>query len=401
VSIAFFDCFAGASGDMILGALLDAGLDPAALRRALGGLGLPGWELRIERVVKGGLAATHVQVVASEDVHARPYRELAAILDSCALQPQVKQKAAAILRRLAEVEARLHGESIEQVLLHELGGVDTLVDIAGAVVGIEMLEIRQVFVSALPMGHGTVETRHGPLPLPAPAVVELARGAPIRSVDLAAELVTPTGAAILTTLANGYVSFPPMTLQRTGCGAGQRELPIPNVLRVLIGTPATKEDAATETLVVLETNIDDMNPQVYDYVMGRLLEAGALDVWAMPIQMKKNRGGTLLSVLCRHADVGILRGIVLEETTTLGVREHAVQRHALPREIVSVETSYGIVRVKIARKEGRLIRAKPEYEDCRELAAAHQVPLLQVYREAEEEAWRQSMTKDERRTTKE
>ncbi len=380
---------------MILGALLDAGLDPDALRRELGGLGLPGWDLRIDRVVKHGLAATQAQVVVSEDAPARPYRELAAMLDSSALHLPVKQQAAAILRRLAEVEARLHGESIEQVHLHELGGVDTLVDIAGAVVGMEMLKIQQVFVSALPMGHGTVETRHGPLPLPAPAVVELARGAPIRSVDLAAELVTPTGAAILTTLANGYVSFPPMALQRTGSGAGHRDLPIPNVLRVLIGAPASGEGTTTETLVVLETNIDDMNPQAYDYVMGRLLEAGALDVWATPIQMKKNRGGMLFSVLCRHDEVGLLRGIVLEETTTLGVREYTVQRHALPREIKNVETSYGSVRVKIARKDGRLIRAKPEYEDCRELAAAHNVPLLQVYREAEEEAWRQLTTKDE------
>ncbi len=397
MNIAFFDCFAGASGDMILGALIDAGLDADALRRALGGLDLPGWELRIERVIKRGLAATQVRVIGHEDVQARPYRELAAILDSSALQPQVKQRAATILRRLAEVEARLHGESVEQVHLHELGGVDTLVDIAGAIVGMQMLELEQVYVSPLPMGHGIIETRHGPLPLPAPAVVELTRGAPVRSVDLAAELVTPTGAAILTTLADGYVSFPPMTLQRTGYGAGQRDLPIPNVLRVLIGTPPSEDQAMTETLVVLETNIDDMNPQVYDYVMGRLLEAGALDAWVIPIQMKKNRGGMLLSVLCRHKQVGILRGIVLEETTTLGVREYTVQRHALPREIVNVETSYGAVRVKIARIGGRVVRAKPEYEDCRQLAAAHQVPLLQVYREAEEKAWRQFVTKDESR----
>ncbi len=380
---------------MILGALVDAGLEPQALQQALGALGLPKWELRVARVDKGGLAATQVQVITDDNVPVRSYSDLDAILRSSALASPAKRQASTILRRLAEVEARLHGQKIEEVHLHELGGVDTLVDIAGAVVGMEMLNIQQVFVSALPMGHGTVETQHGLFPLPAPAVVELARGAPIRSVDLAAELVTPTGAAILTTLANGYISFPTMTLLRTGYGAGRRDLPIPNVLRILIGDPATENDTALETLAVLETNIDDMNPQVYDYVMARLFEAGALDVWMTPIQMKKNRGGMMLSVLCQPKDTNALKGVVLEETTTLGLREYLLQRHALPREIVTVETRYGAVRVKVARRDGRIVRAKPEYDDCCQLAAAHQVPLLEVYREAEETAWQQGTTKDE------
>ncbi len=389
MSIAYFDCFAGASGDMILGALVDAGVDLEALRQALAGLALPGWELRAEPVVKRGLRATQVQVATDEHVHARPYRVLRNLLDSSALAAPVKERAVKILLRLAQVEARLHGENVDEVHLHELGGIDTLVDIAGSVIGLDMLGVEQVYVSALPMGHGTVETRHGLFPLPAPAVVELARGVPVRSVDLSAELVTPTGAAILTALASGYVTFPSMTLQRTGYGAGSRELPIPNVLRLFLGSNATGDGTIVETLVALETNIDDMNPQVYDYAMSRLLDAGALDVWVTPIQMKKNRRGALLSVLCEHKDATALRRIMFQETTTLGIREYPVMRHALPREMVSVDTPFGVVRVKVARLGRRIIRAKPEYDECRALAAAKQVPLLEVYRAAEEAAWRQ------------
>ncbi len=389
MTVAYFDCFAGASGDMILGALVDAGVDLEALRQALAGLALTGWELRAEPVVKRGLRATHVQVIADELVRARPYRELAALIESSALAPQPKHDAANILRRLAEVEARLHGESIDDVHLHELGGIDTILDIAGSVIGLGMLGVERVYVSPLPLGHGTAEIYHGSIPLPAPAVVELMKGVPIRSVDLIAELVTPTGAAILTTLADGYVTFPSMTLERTGYGAGSRDLPIPNVMRLLVGSTAQGEDSLVETLVVLETNIDDMNPQVYDYALSRLLDAGALDVWATPIQMKKNRGGVLLSVLCDHVNATDLRRILFEETTTLGVRDYSVMRHALARDIINVVTPFGAVSVKVARLGGRTIRAKPEYDECRALAAAKQVPLLEVYRAAEEAAWTQ------------
>jgi uncharacterized protein (TIGR00299 family) protein len=383
MNVAYFDCFAGASGDMILGALVDAGLEPEKLRDALVGLPLRDWELRARRVVRGGLAATHVEVIAQHDMPTRRYEDLVGLLNASELGSEVKESGERILRRIAEVESRLHHHSLEEVHLHELGGVDTLVDVIGAVAGLELLNVGAIYVSALPMGSGVVNTRHGTLPLPAPAVVELVRGVPIRAVDIQAELVTPTGAAILTTLAHSYATFPPMTLTHIGYGAGTRELPIPNVLRVLIGAPDKADGATYEPLVMLETNIDDMNPQMYDYVMARLFESGALDVWLTPVQMKKNRAGTLLSVLCPPQTEVHITKLLFEETTTLGVRRREVQRAALARETISVTTEFGPVHVKIAWLEGRVLRAKPEYDDCRKLAEEHHVPLIEVYQAAE------------------
>ncbi len=383
MNVAYFDCFAGASGDMILGALLDAGLELDKLREALVGLPLRDWELRARRVMRGGLAATHVEVIAQDDMPTRRYMDLVGLLNASELGSEVKESGKRILRRIAEVESRLHHQSLEEVHLHELGGVDTLVDVIGAVAGLELLNIGAIYVSALPMGSGAVNTRHGMLPLPAPAVVELVRGAPIRAVDIQAELVTPTGAAILTTLAHSYATFPPMTLTDVGYGAGTRELPIPNVLRILIGAPEKTDGATYEPLVMLETNIDDMNPQMYEYVMARLFESGALDVWLTPVQMKKNRAGTLISVLCQPQTEVHITKLLFEETTTLGVRRREVQRAALARETISVTTGFGPVRVKIAWLEGRVLRAKPEYDDCRRLAEEHHVPLIEIYQAAE------------------
>jgi uncharacterized protein (TIGR00299 family) protein len=383
MNVAYFDCFAGASGDMILGALVDAGLDPEMLRGALAALPLPAWELRAERVMTGGLAATHVNVIADDDAHSRRYADLVSFISASQLAPEVKETGALILRRIAEAESRLHNVGVEDVYLHELGGIDTLIDVIGAVLGLALLDVGTIYVSALPLGSGEVNTRHGTLPLPAPAVIELTRGAAVRAVDIRAELVTPTGAAILTTLACGYLTFPPMTLSRVGYGAGTQALPIPNVLRVLIGAPGKTNGAMVEQLVMLETNIDDMNPQFYEYAMARLFEAGALDVWVTPIQMKKNRAGTLLSVLCQANTEHSLTRLLFEETTTLGVRRREVQRQALARETISVKTAYGPVRVKIARLHGRVLRAKPEYDDCRSLAEEHHVPLIEVYQAAE------------------
>jgi uncharacterized protein (TIGR00299 family) protein len=384
--VAYVDCFAGASGDMILGALVDAGLELNALRDALAGLALADWELRAERIVTGGLSATRVNVITRDETQERRYTELDALVATSSIDEPVKTRATQILRRLAEIEARLHGVAIDQVHLHELGGIDTVIDVVGAVAGFRLLGIEEIFVSALPMGHGMVETRHGILPLPAPAVVELARGVPIRAVDLQAELVTPTGAAILTTLARGYGTFPPMTLARVGYGAGSRTLSIPNVLRLMLGKRADQGDATVETLVVLETNIDDMNPQAYEFVFGKLFAAGALDVWLTPIQMKKNRAATQLSALCRPHDADALNEIIFTQTTTLGVRRREVQRFALAREIVQVETRFGPVRVKVARQNGRVLRAMPEYDDCVALAEKYQIPFLEIYHVAESNA---------------
>jgi uncharacterized protein (TIGR00299 family) protein len=381
--VAYFDCFAGASGDMILGALVDAGLEIDDLRQALVNLPLKDWELTATRIHANGLAATRVTLATHDEAHGRPYAELNSLLSASQLPQDVKETSIRILRRIAQVESRLHDVSLQEVYLHELGGVDTLVDIVGAVMGLRLLEVGEVFVSALPLGGGAISTRHGTLPLPVPAVVELLRGAPIRPVDIQAELVTPTGAAILTSLARAYSTFPPMTLERVGYGAGMRELPIPNILRVLIGATNGTSGAKFEPLVELETNIDDMNPQLYEYAMSRLFKAGALDVWLTPVQMKKNRAGILLSALCRADAADEIAKLMFQETTTLGIRRQEVLREALARETVMVGTSFGPVRVKVAILHGRVLRAQPEYEDCRRLAENSHVPLPQVYREAD------------------
>lgn len=383
MTIAYFDCFAGASGDMILGALVDAGVDLDSLRDKLAQLAIPNWELRAEKVSTRGIAATRVEVIAREDAAGRPFSELDAMIASSGVDGEVQAIARKIMRRLAEVEARLHNERIEDVHLHELGGVDTVIDVVGAVVALKMLNAEQVYVSPFPMGHGTVNTRHGTLPLPAPAVAELVIGAPIRAMDIAAELVTPTGAAILTTLAQGYATFPPMKLERVGYGAGARDLPIPNFLRVLIGQTGSENDAIVETLTLIETNVDDANPQIYDYLEYKLFQAGALDVWLTPIQMKKNRPATLLSLLCRVSDADAMMRILFEEGLSLGVRRREVERYALARQVIAVETPYGSVRVKIAQTGGRVVRLAPEYEDCRKRAEEHRVSLVEIYHAAE------------------
>lgn len=381
--VAYFDLFAGASGDMILGALVDAGLTIESLRGSLAGLAVENWELRAEKISQKGIAATRVKVVMGDEVRERRYADLDAIIGASQLDDAIKGSSRKILRRIAQVEAQIHNERIEDVHLHELGGLDTLIDVVGAVVGLKLLNVEQVFVSALPMGHGTINSRHGVLPLPAPAVAELVRGAPIRASDIEAELVTPTGAAILTTLAKGYAKFPPMTLERVGYGAGMRALPIPNVLRVFIGRTAEKNDASLETLMLIETNIDDANPQVYDYLQAKLFAASALDVWLTPIQMKKNRPATMLSILGRVENAEAFAQILFEEGVTLGLRQSEVLRYALARENIAVETRYGTVRVKIARMRGRIVRIAPEYEDCKQRAEEHRVALNEIYQAAE------------------
>ncbi len=383
MKIAYFDCIAGASGDMILGALLDAGLPEATLRAGLAALRLDDFELRCRQVVKSGFSATKVDVLVAEDVPARHLPEIEAIVTQSELPPAVQERAVAIFRRLGEVEASIHGTTLDQVHLHELGGVDTIVDVVGTLVGLDALGIKRVYASPLPMARGFVRGAHGPIPLPAPATMALLEGVPVVGSDLEVELVTPTGAALLSSLAAAFGPIPAMTLRAVGYGAGGRDLPIPNVLRLLLGDQATSGDAVTETLAVLETNVDDLNPEIYDYVMARLFDAGALDVFLSPIQMKKNRPATLLRVLCQPGDAEVLTSILLAETSTLGVRQHWVTRHCLARTIHTVETPYGPVRVKVASWGETQAKAAPEYDDCRRLAEERGVPLREVYRAAE------------------
>jgi len=381
--IAYFDCFAGASGDMILGALLDAGVEPDAWQGELDKLNLSGYELKIDRVQKEGIAATAVRVLVDEGGQERHLTEIEELIGTSQLPNGVKETSVEIFRRLAVAEAKVHGTTSDRIHFHEVGGVDAIIDIVGSVVGLQLLGVEEIYASALPLGHGFVDCAHGRLPLPAPATVELLRGVPVLSRDVEGELVTPTGAAILTTLAKGFGPFPPMTVEGIGYGAGQRDFPFPNLLRLLVGTTSPALDARMETLTLLEANIDDLNPEFYGHLMECLFTAGALDVYLTPVQMKKNRPGVVLSVTCPPAQAQALAALVFAETTTIGLRRQEVQRWALARERVEVETPYGTVGVKVARLSGRVVTASPEYEDCRRLALESGVPLKEVYAAAE------------------
>lgn len=385
MKIAYFDCIAGASGDMILGALLDAGLPESTLREQLALLRLADFDLRIRRVEKNGFSATKVDVLVKDDAPARHLPEIEAMVLESDLPATIKERAVAIFRRLGEVEAGIHGTTLDQVHLHELGGIDTIVDVVGTLAGLAALGVERVVVSPLPLGRGFVRGAHGPIPLPAPATVALLKGAPVVGSNLDMELVTPTGAALLSSLAAEFGPIPAMILEATGYGAGGRDLPIPNVLRLFLGR-ASASHLQIETLALLETNIDDQNPEIYDYVMARLFEAGALDVFLAPIQMKKNRPATLLRVLCRPEQADALRAILFAETSSLGVRQQSILRHCLARSSQTVETAYGPVRVKVASWGEGQVKAAPEYEDCRHLAEVSGVPLREVYRAAEQAA---------------
>lgn len=376
--IAYFDCIGGASGDMILGALLDAGLSLEVLHSAIAALDLPGCTVEARKVVRGGLTATQAEVLVNDPASERVWPEVERLVLASRLESPVKETAYRILRRIAEVEARLHQTPLDQVHLHELGSLDTIVDVVGAVAGMRALGLEAITVSPLPMGRGRAHSLHGPLPLPAPATLELIKGAPVQGVDLEGELVTPTGAAILSTLAQQYGPMPSVTVQAIGYGAGQRELPFPNVLRLVIGEAEAGAGDTVETLTVLETNIDDMNPQGYDHIMARLFAAGALDVYLTPIHMKKNRPGILLTVLCHPADATALTDLLFSETTTLGVRQQTLLRHCLPREIVTVDTRFGPVHMKVTRTKDGRVRAVPEYDDCHRIALEQDVTWQEV-----------------------
>jgi len=383
VRIAYFDCFAGISGDMTLGALLDAGADEAQFRRELGKLQSIEFDLKISKVLRNGIQATDVQVLASDEHPHRGLKDILDIISSSGLSESVKARAVGIFRRLAEAEAAVHGTSSEEVCFHEVGAVDAIVDIVGTAIGIELLGIERVISSPLPMGRGFVEAAHGKIPLPAPATLELLKDVPIYSAGIEGELVTPTGAAIVRTLASDFGEMPSMAVQSIGCGAGKTEFPFPNVLRILVGE-ASAEMAlpATDRVSVVETNIDDMNPEFYDSIFDRLFKAGALDVYLTPIYMKKNRPASLLSAVCPVERTENIVHAMLAETTTFGVRISSAYRRCLERRWEAVTTSFGEVRMKVGIMGGAQITASPEYEDCRKAAEAHGVPIRRVYEEA-------------------
>jgi uncharacterized protein (TIGR00299 family) protein len=440
--IAYLECFSGMSGDMFLGALVDAGVPPQVLEETVAALGL-GAHLEFSRVVRSGISATKVDVwvegekdVPGEEYwaqknaaahspphdhpllrdqghehhhdhehsaaaavarlgasaprththeHGRGLTEIREIIGKATLSATAKKTAIDIFEALGAAEANIHATSIEKVHFHEVGAVDAMVDIVCASVGAEALGVDEIVCSPLNLGGGTVNCVHGTFPVPAPATVELLKDAPVYSSGVQAEMVTPTGAAIVRTLARRFTAFPAMKIERSGYGAGSRDFPgHPNVVRLTVGEAASPSaaEAASETVTVLEANLDDLNPQVFGYVMGRLLEEGALDAFGMPVQMKKNRPGTLLTVLCKPEDASELTQLIFAETTTLGVRRRDEVRQTLARRWEKVQTPWGEVRIKIASLNGTVTNYAPEYEDCRRIAAEHHVALKTVMQEA-------------------
>ncbi|HTS12630.1 MAG TPA: nickel pincer cofactor biosynthesis protein LarC [Candidatus Limnocylindrales bacterium] len=487
IGIAYFDCFSGISGDMVLGALVDAGADLGAIEAELRKLGLAGWSIGAKKVQRGAISATQVvvevdgasgakaQISSGEDMsdlkpclptgrqqlssgakarvrsgdsmsrlkarptkrgktakqseesaaghrhehghehheqeklsseaeartssggvtpdlkvrppehhhehHHRGLSEIVKMIDAAGLKPRAAERAKKIFRRLGEAEAHVHGVDIEKVHFHEVGAVDSIIDIVGAAIGFELLGIDEFACSSMDVGGGQVKTEHGILPVPAPATVELLRGAPTHSSGIRRELVTPTGAAIATTLATRYAEIPPMKLRAVGYGAGSAELAEkPNVMRLLIGDREESEagESWSAPVTVIETNVDDMSPQIYGYFVERALAAGALDVFSTPAQMKKNRPGLLVTLLSEAENVSRLIDLIFRETTTIGVRTYEVRRKILQREFVAVETPFGRVRMKVSHMNGSILNATPEYEDCQKIAGERGLPLKQV-----------------------
>jgi pyridinium-3,5-bisthiocarboxylic acid mononucleotide nickel chelatase len=389
--LAYLDCLSGVSGDMFLGACLDAGLGADSLLAELAKLPLGAYEFKPERVRRSGLAGTHVEISAPGN---QPHRHLAPIeemIESSALSATVKERSRRIFRRLGEAEARLHDRPIEKVHFHEVGAVDAILDIVGACVALELLGIEELRASPLNVGSGRVTAAHGSLPVPAPATAELLRGVPVYSSGVEAELVTPTGAAIVSTLASGFGPLPAMRVDRIGYGAGARDLPgHPNLLRLFVGertpNPGSRiptVGAEADVVAVIETSVDDMSPEVYGYLVERALAAGALDITCAPIEMKKNRPGLDIRLLAKPEQAEALADLVFAETTTMGLRISTAERRVLERQSVSVTTPYGDIRVKVGRRNGRVLNAAPEYEDCRRAAIEHSVPLKEVMQAAQ------------------
>jgi uncharacterized protein (TIGR00299 family) protein len=384
MKILYFDCFAGASGDMILAAMLDAGLDFDTLQNELGKLNLKGYTLKLDRCVKQGISAAKFDVeTGHHHHHHRGLSEILSIIDQSGLSETVKDRSRGIFTRLGQAEAKIHGKSVDDIHFHEVGAVDAVMDIVGACIGFEVMKIDEIVASPLHLGRGFVECAHGRLPVPPPAVVELTLCFPVYQTDVEGELVTPTGAAILTTLAR-FGSLPAMRVERIGYGAGRRDLAVPNVLRVLIGE--SESPSGNDVVQLIETNIDDMNPQFYDHIMETLFAAGARDVFLTPVIMKKQRPGIVLSVLASPDKIDELTRTIFRETTTLGVRISQIQkRNVAEREVRAVATAWGEARVKVRRWDGETT-VMPEYDDCKRIAKEQGLPIHAVWEGIRKEA---------------
>ncbi len=378
--IAYFDCFSGASGDMILGALMDAGLSVERLRDELAKLRLSHYELRVEKTIKKGLGGSRALVVVDDHHHHhhRNLHHIEEIIATSGLDDTVKQQSLKIFRRLAEAEAKVHQTTVDLIHFHEVGAMDSIIDVVGGVAGLALLGIERVYCSPFHVGTGTVECAHGILPIPAPATAELLKGKPFYSTGVAGELLTPTGAAILTTISSGFGPSPAMTMEQIGYGAGTADPDIPNLLRIIIGEARDDLGYGKEQVAVLETNIDDMNPQMYDYLIGGMLDMGALDVFLSPAQMKKNRPGTLVTVICQPYLLERFADFLLRETTSIGLRWRLDNRITARRTIREVQTQYGPIKCKVAGTNHGIINISPEYEDCKRVALGKKIPLKEV-----------------------
>ncbi|MCK4548272.1 MAG: nickel pincer cofactor biosynthesis protein LarC [Candidatus Eisenbacteria sp.] len=378
--VAYFDCFSGVCGSMIIGALLDAGLDLEWLETELSGMKISGYRLRAEKTLKNGISGTGFHVDADEGVPHRSAAELLRIVDESDLEPDVKESSKSIMSAVAGTEARIHNRDVSTIHMHEVAGIDSIIDVVGSVLALKKLGVEAVYSSPIHVGTGFVECAHGTLPVPAPATVALLEGIPVYSRGIDAELATPTGVAILRVLSRGFGPFPSMKIERTGYGAGDHELEIPNLLRVTIGESAD-DVYEHDDVVLVETNLDDMNPEFFGHVSDLLWERGALDVYTTPIYMKKNRPATMLSVLISPDRLDDVISTLAMETTTLGMRINHVERKKLARETVEVQTKWGPTRVKVGRVGDRIANVAPEYEDCRRIAREHGVALKDVYDE--------------------
>jgi uncharacterized protein (TIGR00299 family) protein len=371
----YFDCFAGASGDMILSAMVAAGVDPSVLTEQLSRLNVTGFSVNFETVTRSGLSASYARVETTDEHKHRHLSDIKQIIESSSVSDAAKKLSIEIFTRLAEAEAKVHNEPVEHVHFHEVGALDAIVDIVGAAICFDLLKIDRFVCSPLHVGSGTIQMAHGRFPVPPPAVAELLKGVPFYSTDIEGELLTPTGAAIITTVCKEFGPIPQLITNATGYGAGTRQYKdFPNVLRVLVGETKT-DTAADERLCMIETNIDDVSPQVLGHVMDRAFELGALDCYFTPVQMKKNRPGVLLSILCAPDRKEQLTELLFKETTTLGVRSYEVERRALRRSSKRVETQYGPIDVKVAHLNGHVVNEMPEFEQVRAAATKAGVPL--------------------------
>ena len=375
MKIIYFDCFSGISGDMILGALFDSGLSLDLFNKELTKLPISNYEVSISKTNKNSISGTSFCLIINDNSSHRHLKEITEIIDKSKLKKIIKDKAKSIFTKLAEVESKIHNEPIDKIHFHELGGIDTIIDIIGTLIGLDLLGINMIYSSPIPLGKGFIKTQHGLLPVPAPATIELLKNIPVYMNGIEGELVTPTGAVLISTLAQEFIELPLMEIKNIGYGAGKSDFQTPNLLRVFIGN-LFNENSIDKNLLI-ETNIDNMNPQIYEYVIEKLFQDGALDVFLTPIIMKKGRPGVILSIICEASLEKKLTKIIFEETTTIGYRKYNVEKIFLNRKIKEINTKWGKIKVK-AVKQNSITKYYPEYEECKKIALENNIPLIDI-----------------------